>query len=131
MAVSPIGTAALPVQQAIATPVQAPSPAAPVDATVSVLPAGAGAKNGGTDTSTSGQGASKLPIDQALERLNEKMEAWSTQMSFSIDQDTQRVVISIKDSKTGDTIKTIPSETVLQIAKMITEFQGSAIKTSA
>ncbi|MFC4274248.1 flagellar protein FlaG [Achromobacter aloeverae] len=130
MAVSPIGTAALPVQATV-MPAQAPTPALPVDATVSVLPTGAAQKDGNTDTSTSGQGASKLPLDQALEKLNERMQAWSTQMSFSVDQDTQRVVISIKDTKTGDTIKTIPSETVLQIAKMITEFQGGAIKTSA
>lgn len=131
MAVSPIGTAALPVQQAPVAPVQVPSPTAAVAADIPVLPIGAAAKDGSTDTSTSGQGASKLPIDQALEKMNEQMEAWSTQMSFSIDEDTKRVVVSIKDTKSGDTIKKIPSDTVLQIAKMITEFQGSAIRTSA
>ncbi|ALM83166.1 flagellar protein FlaG [Bordetella sp. N] len=131
MAVSPIGTSALPVQHTTAVPAQVPSPVVPVDASVSILPTGAAAKNGQSDSSTSEQGASKLPIDKALDKLNEQMEAWSTEMSFSIDEDTQRVVVSIKDTKSGDTIKTIPSETVLQIAKMITDFQGSAIRTTA
>lgn len=132
MAVSPIAPAALPVQPPEAQPLPVP------DAAVVVTPAGdarqgagtggATADGGGTSGQSSGQ---QLPLDRALQKINEQMQAWSTQVQFDIDPDTHRVVISIKDSKTGDVIKTIPSETVLNIAKMITKLQGGGVETSA
>ncbi|AOB31065.1 flagellar protein [Bordetella sp. H567] len=131
MAVSPIAPAALPVQLAEAHP--APLP----DAAVLVTPGGDAQKGADTGGATSGGGSSgqpsepQLPLDRALQKINEQMQAWSTQIQFDIDPDTHRVVISIKDSKTGDTIKTIPSETVLNIAKMITKMQGGGVETSA
>jgi flagellar protein FlaG len=131
MAVSPIAPAALSVQPVEAQP--APLP----DAAVLVTPAGDAQKGAGADSATSDGGSSGQPSDpqssleRALQRINEQMEAWSTQMQFDIDQDTHQVVISIKDSKTGDVIKTIPSETVLNIAKMITKMQGGGVETSA
>ncbi|CAM3537651.1 Flagellar protein FlaG [Bordetella sputigena] len=131
MAVSPIAPAALPVQPVEAQP--APLP----DAAVLVTPTADAQKGAGADGATSDGGSSGQPSDpqssleRALQKINEQMEAWSTQMQFEIDQDTHRVVISIKDSKTGDVIKTIPSETVLNIAKMITKMQGGGVETSA
>jgi flagellar protein FlaG len=131
MAVSPIAPAALPVLPLEATPVQAP------DAAVFVTPAGDAQKGGGANSATADGGSSQqppsqeLPLERALKKINEQMEAWSTQMQFDIDPDTQRVVISIKDTKTGDVLKTIPSETVLNIAKMITKLQGGGVETSA
>ncbi|ARP81468.1 flagellar protein [Bordetella genomosp. 8] len=127
MAVSPIAPAALPVQPAEAQP--APLP----DAAVLVTPAGdaqkgAAAGDGGASGNSSDPQSS---LERALQKINEQMTAWSTQMEFAIDPDTHRVVISIKDSKTGDTLKTIPSETVLNIAKMITKMQGGGVETSA
>ena len=131
MAVSPIAPAALPVQPVETHP--APLP----DAAVLVTPAGDAQKSADAGGTTAGDGSSdqssgqQLPLDRALQKINEQMQAWSTQMQFDIDPDTQRVVISIKDTKTGDTIKTIPSETVLNIAKMITKMQGGGVETSA
>ncbi|ANN78261.1 flagellar protein FlaG [Bordetella flabilis] len=131
MAVSPIAPAALPVQPFEVNPAPVP------DAAVLVTPTGdaqrgAGAHGAGADgssqQSTPGQ---ELPLERALKKINEQMEAWSTQMQFDIDPDTQRVVISIKDTKSGDVIRTIPSETVLNIAKMITKLQGGGVETSA
>ncbi|HTK02863.1 MAG TPA: flagellar protein FlaG [Bordetella sp.] len=131
MAVSPIAPAALPVQHAETPP--APLP----DAAVLVTPAGDAQKGGGTGDSTADGGSSgqssdqQLPLDRALQKINDEMQAWSTQIQFDIDPDTHRVVVSIKDRKTGDVIRTIPSETVLNIAKMITKLQGGGVKTSA
>jgi flagellar protein FlaG len=131
MAVSPIALAAFPVH----TPEVQPAPMP--DAAVQVAPAGNTQKGADTGSSTADGGASgqssdhQLPLDRALQKLNEQMEAWSTQVQFDIDPDTQRVVVSIKDRKTGDVIRTIPSETVLNIAKMITKLQGGGVETSA
>jgi flagellar protein FlaG len=133
MALSPIAPAALQVQPTALMP---SAPAHSVETSQAVVPTGNAQKNGGTDSATADASHQETadqqqPLDKALQKINERMQAWSTQATFSIDPDTHRVVVSIKDSKTGDVIRTIPSETVLHIAKMITEMQGTAIKTTA
>jgi flagellar protein FlaG len=131
MAVSPIAPAALAVQPPEVHPTPMP------DAAVQILPAADAQRGAGTGSSTADGGSSgqssgqQLPLDRALQKINEQMQAWSTQVQFDIDPDTQRVVISIKDTKSGDVIRTIPSETVLNIAKMITKLQGGGVETSA
>lgn len=114
----------------------APTPVAPVpvaaDPSVTVAPPAAGSQSGGADTATSEQSTSqKLPLEKALDEINEQMKAWSTQLQFEVDPDVHQVVVSVVDAKSGDVIRTIPSEAVLKIAKMIVNMQGNGIKTTA
>ncbi|CAB3635174.1 flagellar protein FlaG [Achromobacter sp. ACM04] len=120
----------------IAPPSFAPAPAAPApvapDPTVSVLPAAAATNSGASDSATSDQSDSqKLPLDKALDEINDQMKAWSTQLQFEIDPNVHQVVVSVIDAESGDVIRTIPSETLLKIAKMIVNMQGNGIKTTA
>lgn len=71
------------------------------------------------------------PLDKTLEQLNESMQAWSTGMRFDVDEDAQRIVVSIVDSTTGEVLRTVPSEAVIRVAKMIVQLQGGAIDTRA
>lgn len=73
----------------------------------------------------------KSSLDTALEQLNQNMRAWATGVRFDIDPDTQRLVVSLVDNESGEVIRTVPSEAVLQISKMIAEFQGNGINTKA
>ncbi|HLS41688.1 MAG TPA: flagellar protein FlaG [Paenalcaligenes sp.] len=70
-------------------------------------------------------------LDKALEQLNESMQAWSTGVRFDIDPDTQRIVLTLVDNESGDVIRTVPSEAVMAVAKMIAQFQGNGINTKA
>ncbi len=70
-------------------------------------------------------------LEKALESINNSLKAWSTGMRFEMDEDAQRLVVSIVDSETGDVLRTIPSEAVLRVAKMITQLQGSGVNTQA
>ncbi|HEY0296369.1 MAG TPA: flagellar protein FlaG [Bordetella sp.] len=116
----------------LSTPASLPVQAVPVTPIEPIAPATGSAKGSGADSSTSQQqGGSNSSIDKALQSLNDEMQAWSTQLQFNFDPDLHRVVVSIVDSKTGKTINTIPSETVLRIAKMITKFEGKAVQTEA
>ena len=109
----------------------APAPVA-ADPAISVTPAAAATNSGASDSATSGQADSqKLPLDKALEEINDQMKAWSTQLQFEIDPDVHQVVVSVVDAESGDVVRTIPSEAVLKIAKMIVNMQGNGIKTSA
>lgn len=73
----------------------------------------------------------KSSLDTALEQLNQNLQAWATGVRFDIDPDTQKIVVSLVDNESGDVIRAVPSEAVLQISKMITEFQGNTINTKA
>lgn len=125
MAVSPINAAA---------PALVPVAPAPVSAqpAVAVAPAAAAANGGGAQSATQDQyGAPRLPMDKALEEINAQLKAWSTQLQFEIDPDVHQVVVSIVDAETGDVLRTIPSEAVIRIAKMIVKMQGNAVETTA
>ncbi|HET8596484.1 MAG TPA: flagellar protein FlaG [Castellaniella sp.] len=75
--------------------------------------------------------APKSSLEKALEAVNDNLKAWSTGIRFDMDPDAQQLVISIVDSASGDVIKTIPSEAMLRIAKMIVQLQGSGVDTKA
>lgn len=73
----------------------------------------------------------KSTLDKALETLNQDMQAWATGLRFDIDPDTQRIVLSVVDNDSGEVIRTVPSEAVMAVAKMIAKFQGKGINTKA
>ena len=85
-----------------------------------------------TDKAPDGnQNTGDTPLDKTLEQLNESMQAWSTGMRFDVDEDAQRVVVSIVDSATGEVLRTVPSDAVIRVAKMIVQLQGGAVDTRA
>ena|SRR5690606_1514457 len=93
------------------------------------------ARNGGNATSrhggAQGQGATSGSMEEAFEEINSAMEAWATGMRFELDEDTQQMVVSIIDTKSGDVLRQIPSEEVLHVAKMIAQFQGKLVSVKA
>jgi flagellar protein FlaG len=51
-------------------------------------------------------------------------------LTFSIDDETKRSIVTVKDSQSGDVIRQIPSEEVLKLAERIQELQqdvGSSV----
>ncbi|MBV6273196.1 flagellar protein FlaG [Alcaligenaceae bacterium CGII-47] len=76
-------------------------------------------------------GDQQTALEKALELVNNNLKAWSTDMRFDIDEDAQRVVISIVDSSTGKVLRTVPSDAVLRVAKMIVQLQGTLVDTKA
>lgn len=76
-------------------------------------------------------GAPASSLEAALESINDSLRAWSTGVRFEMDDDAQRLVISIIDSSTGEVLRQIPSEAVLQVAKMIVKLQGTGVDTHA
>lgn len=70
-------------------------------------------------------------LDKALEKVNDSMKAWSTGMRFDVDPEAERVVVSIIDSATGEVLRTVPSDAVIRVAKMIVQLQGKSVDTKA
>ncbi|WP_246840569.1 flagellar protein FlaG [Lacimicrobium sp. SS2-24] len=82
------------------------------------------------DTKDTKREASDSGVAEAIEEIREFANLQSRQLDFSIDQDSQRRVIKVMDAETGDVIRQIPSEEVLQLAERIKELQtevGAAV----
>lgn len=124
MAVSPLAPAPL----ALPTVTVAQAPPEPA---VAVTAAAASTDSGGTQDAAAGSGQPALPLERALDEINDQLRAWKTQLQFEIDPHVHQVVVTIVDSETGDTLRTIPSETLLRVARMIVQMQGNAVATTA
>jgi flagellar protein FlaG len=70
-------------------------------------------------------------LEKALHLVNNNLKAWSTGMRFDLDADAQRIVVSIVDSDTGEVLRTVPSDAVIRVAKMIVQLQEKSIDTQA
>jgi flagellar protein FlaG len=110
-------------------------PTSPPEPAVQVT-AGSEAQGSGTATTSKQQygqepGTENPSLEKALESLNNSMRAWATGMRFDMDDEAQRLVVSIIDSETGDVIRTVPSDAVIRVAKMIVQLQGSMVNTKA
>ena len=57
-------------------------------------------------------------------RLEKLKKIFRTQAEFSVDKDTNMVIVKIKDTETGEVIRQIPPEVVVKLAKTIDEFLG-------
>lgn len=112
--------------QADAAPTQTrPEPAVQVTGAAATRNGGNAAS--GQESVFARAGASENPFEE----INAAMQAWSTGMRFEIDEDTQQLVVSIIDSESGEVLRQIPSEEVLHVAKMISQFQGKLLNVKA
>lgn len=75
---------------------------------------------------------SPAQLQGAVDKINNSMKEINSNLQFSIDSDTQRVVVKVVESGSGQVIKQFPSEEALSIAKAIDRFQkGLLVKQSA
>ncbi|MBD3768162.1 MAG: flagellar protein FlaG [Gammaproteobacteria bacterium] len=65
---------------------------------------------------------SNADMDTTLENINIQLERLKTFLRFERDEDTQRMVIFIKNGDTGEVIRQIPSNEFLKISKNINDF---------
>ncbi|QIM72752.1 flagellar protein FlaG [Bordetella trematum] len=127
MEVSPISPA-LHVASAPAAPALPPDPAA------LATPAAAGASSQGSHNNASPDprsgGEQPASSEAALDEINKQLRAWSTELQFEMDPELQKIVVSVRDAESGEVLRTIPSDAVIRIAKMIVSMQGNAVSTS-
>ena len=61
-------------------------------------------------------------IEQAVQRLNDLAQSLQRQLKFNVDDDTGRMVITVKDKKTDEIVRQIPSEEVLSLISRFQKF---------
>ena len=64
-----------------------------------------------------------LQLDEAVKKVSDFLSAQNRDLLFNIDEQTQRTVVTVKESSSGEVIRQIPSEEVLKLADRIQELQ--------
>ncbi len=73
----------------------------------------------------------KSIVEDAVRKLNEFLSPTSQSVQFSIDQETEKVVVKVIDAETQKVLRQIPNEEVLNIAKRFDNLKGMVIRLSA
>ncbi len=66
-------------------------------------------------------------ISEAVTEINDIIRNIQRDLSFNVDQDSGRTVISVIDSESGELIRQIPSEDLLAIATHLRDFQENTV----
>ncbi len=64
-------------------------------------------------------------LKELISEINTEAARMNYRLSLSIDHDTNRVLIKFKDPESGEVVRQIPSEVVLEIAKRFDELKGA------
>ncbi len=77
------------------------------------------------------QPVSREQLTEAVGSVREYIEPINGSLEFSINDDTQQVVIRVTDKVTKELIRQIPSEEMLAMAKALDTIKGLLIKQQA
>lgn len=70
-------------------------------------------------------------LKRSLEAINRFLQPVNNDIEFSIDEDTNRTLIKIVDTKTQTVLRQIPTKEALAIAKELDRLQGLLVKDKA
>jgi flagellar protein FlaG len=78
------------------------------------------------------QGVDKVELEDAVQKLNDFTNN-NTQrnLSFSLDEDSQEMVVTVRDAHTQEVIKQMPTEEALAVAKQIESMLGLILNDKA
>jgi flagellar protein FlaG len=63
-------------------------------------------------------------LQAAIEQLSQQVERNGRGLNFSIDEQLNRPVITVRSTATGEIVRTIPNEVVLKVAHNIEDIKG-------
>ena len=63
-------------------------------------------------------------IREAIAALNNAMREVSTNLHFSVDDNSNRYIVEVTDSSTGEVIHRVPGEAILRMARQIESLKG-------
>ena len=66
----------------------------------------------------------QVQLKETIESLNIKMEMKSSNLSFSVDEISDRVMVTIVDDKTGEKVRQVPAEAIIKVAHNMEALKG-------
>lgn len=70
-------------------------------------------------------------VEAAVRAVKEFIQPMASNLAFELDDDTGRTIVKITDASSGELIRQIPSEEMLEIAKALDRLQGLLVKQKA
>ena len=70
-------------------------------------------------------------LSKAVKMLNEHVAPALQSVEFSLDQETDRMIVKVVDTATHKVLRQIPNEEVIAISKTLGKLQGLMIKQTA
>ena len=61
-------------------------------------------------------------LDTVMQDLNTQLQKFQNYLKFEIDEDSQKMVVFVKDSETDELIRQIPTQEFLAISKSISQY---------
>jgi flagellar protein FlaG len=78
------------------------------------------------------QQPSKEQVQKAVDSMRQMIETTSpNSLAFSIDDDTGKTIVRVTDAQTGEMIRQIPSQELLEIARSLDRMQGMLLQQKA
>jgi flagellar protein FlaG len=77
------------------------------------------------------QESSRKDIDKVVREINDNLQAMHTELNFSVDKETEKMVLKIVNSKTQEVIRQIPAEEALRIASCLSKLLGLLVDENA
>ncbi len=87
---------------------------------------GAGVAPANTDAMQAQQ-ASPEQVTDAVQQMNRAMRLANSALEFSVDQDTDRVVVTMTDRDTGEVVRQYPSEEALALSRYLDSISQGAL----
>ncbi|WP_445780442.1 flagellar protein FlaG [Shewanella sp.] len=63
-------------------------------------------------------------LEAVIEKLNEQVERNGRGLNFAIDEKLNRPIITVRNTATGEVVRTIPNEVVIKVAHNIEDIKG-------
>lgn len=63
-------------------------------------------------------------IQEAVKQLNQQMQRTNTALGFSYDEAVSRSVVTVRNSESGEVVRKIPTDAVLNVAHSIESLKG-------
>lgn len=73
----------------------------------------------------------KQRVAEAVKHMNDFLQTVKRTLQFTIDEQSGKLVVQIKDTETNQVIRQIPSEEALRIAEQIEKLKGMLIEDRA
>ena len=69
----------------------------------------------------------KKRLDQAIARMNQRMQDGGRGLAFKIDPSLDRPVVTVTNQETGEVIRQIPNEVIIRMARSIDQTKGNLL----
>lgn len=70
-------------------------------------------------------------LSKMAEQMDEFVGSFTHELKFRVDEDSGRNVVTVVDKKSGDTIRQIPTEELLEVVARLAEASGGLIDVKA